>query len=535
MTLPASPATPPDLPPCAPGASPSERREPPPDILSRSDGWTRSLIERTGFGIFRCTSDGALVDANPALASMLGFPDTATLLSSGRMDELWTSRDDREHCLAELSSGARETSRDVQARRRDGSLVHLRLTVAAEYDSSGRLRFVEGIAENVTERERQEEVVRRGERMAALGRTLAGVAHEINNPLAAIAGFAQILLKREQGSDDRHALETILHEARRAARIVKDLLTIARREEGAERVRLDASAIVGYIVDTQRYAMETRGIRANVQLAGEPAWVLADRALLEQVVLNLVVNARQALESALERRREGDGWIPTLDVETRIAGDTIVLTVADNGPGIPARDLPRIWEPFWTTREEGEGAGLGLSVVHSIIVSHGGTIEATSAPGFMTRFTIKLPLASVAMPTGDAAGAVRADATPQASRPLDILVVDDEGVIRELLSRYLTRRGHAVVTAVNGEHALRLAEQGSFDVVISDLHMPGMDGRALIRRLRLLPSASRTRFILSTGDAMASPSRPGHDDTGDIDVVNKPYDVDALVDLVEGS
>jgi nitrogen-specific signal transduction histidine kinase len=395
---------------------------------------------------------------------------------------------------------------------------------------------VEGIAENITERERREEIVRRGERMASLGRTLAGVAHEINNPLAAISGFAQILLKRERSADDRHALDTILHEARRAARIVKDLLTIARREEGTERVRLDANAVVSYIVDTQRYAMETRGIRAAVHLAAEPAWVLADAAQLEQVVLNLVVNARQALESGLERRHEDDGWIPALRVSTRVDGQQVVLEVADTGPGIPVRDLPRIWEPFWTTREEGEGPGLGLSVVHSIVVSLGGTIDVASAPGAATRFTVTLPFAAAPEPAsaGDTPAAAGGRTPPPATRPLDILVVDDEEVIRELLSRFFARRGHAVLVAMNGEHALRLAEQGSFDVVISDLHMPGMDGRALIRRLRLLPSTARTRFILSTGDATASPTRPGDHDTADFHVVNKPYDVDALVDLVEG-
>ncbi|ODT03260.1 MAG: hypothetical protein ABS52_10275 [Gemmatimonadetes bacterium SCN 70-22] len=525
----------------------------PADTFQGSEAWTRALIDRAGFGVFRCTADGTLVDVNAALATMLGFSDPGALKASGLSDTLWSSREERERCLAELESGARETSHDVQARRRDGSVLHLRLSVTADRDGRGRVRFVEGIAENITERERREEVVRRGERMAALGRTLAGVAHEINNPLAAISGFAQILLKREQPAEDRHALETMLHEARRAARIVKDLLAIARRQEGTERVRVDASAVVSYIVDTQRYAMETRGIRASVQLATAPAWVLVDPAQLEQVVLNLVVNARQALESGLERRHEDDGWIPSLGVGTRVEDEQVLIEVADNGPGIPVRDLPRIWEPFWTTREEGEGSGLGLSVVHGIIGALGGTIDVSSAPGQATRFTVSLPYAgpapsSVPEPAASADAADLADLAdhaasadgeapqpqPQAPRPLDILVVDDESVIRELLSRFLARRGHAVLAAVNGEHALRLAEQGSFDVVISDLHMPGMDGRALIRRLRLLPSTARTRFFLSTGDAVASPGRPGDEDTADVEVVTKPYDVDALVDLVEG-
>jgi CheY-like chemotaxis protein/two-component sensor histidine kinase len=362
------------------------------------------------------------------------------------------------------------------------------------------------------------------------------VAHEINNPLAAITGFAQILLKRDQSPDDRHAHETILHEARRAAEIIKQLLTIARRQEGTERVRVDVNAIVRYLVDTQRYAMDTRGIAITLQLAGEAPRVLADPAQLEQVVLNLLVNARQALEVRLEGRAPDDPWHPSLTISTRVTDGRVTLTVTDNGPGIPAGDLPHIWDPFWTTREEGEGSGLGLSVVHSIVVAHGGTIEATSAEGSATSFMVALPLAAPAAPSLAMRTAARAtDAGTVAPRPLDILVVDDEAVIRELLSRYFTSRGHAVMAAMNGDQALRLAEQGSFDVVISDLRMPGMDGRSLIRRLRTMPTCAQTRFILSTGDATATPARPGEEDTGDMAVVAKPYDVDALVDLVEGA
>lgn len=199
-----------------------------------------------------------------------------------------------------------------------------------------------------------------------------------------------------------------------------------------------------------------------------------------------MANARQALEARLDQRTASDSWRPTLDVATHTVDGTVTLTVTDNGPGIPAHDLPRIWDPFWTTRDEGEGTGLGLSVVHSIVVAHGGTIEVTSVPAQRTRFTITLPIAPAVTPPDIRPGATRNTRRVVATRPLDILVVDDEAVIRELLSRYFTTRGHAVVAAVDGTNALRLAEQGSFDVVISDLRMPGMDGHELIRRLRQL-------------------------------------------------
>lgn len=512
-------------------------REPTPAAARRAlrlpDDATRALVERAAFGIFRSTPDGVLVDANPALASMLGFASSDDMLGRNLFDVLRKDTGERARCVEELTRGVPEVLCDLRGPRPNGTGVHVRLAVTAEFDGA-ELRFLQGVAENITERARREEIVRRGERMASLTRTLAGVAHEINNPLAAITGFAQILLKREQPDDDRHAHETILHEARRAARIIKDLLTIARRQEGNERVRVDVNSIVRYLVDTQRYAMDTRGIAIELQLAHDAPHVLANPAQLEQVILNLLVNARQALEARIEARHvaaSGEEWHPALLITTDRVQGRLVLTVTDNGPGIPARDLPHIWDPFWTTREEGEGSGLGLSVVHGIVGTHGGTIEVTSEPGVATTFTVALP--GVAPLAGAPAAAPRITRSDATVRPLDILVVDDELVIRELLSRYFTSRGHAVVVAESAEQALPLAEHGSFDAIITDLRMPGMDGRTLIRHLRQLPSCSNTRFVLSTGDAMAIPAFA---ESGEpvVDVVAKPYDVDALVSLVEG-
>jgi len=500
--------------------------------LRLTDESTQALVDRSAFGIFRCTRDGTLLDVNPAMATILGYPDAASAAGVNLFEELRPGSADRERCLAELARGSAEVHCDLRGRRRDGAAVHLRLAVTSEV-LHGEVRFFQGMVEDITERTRREEIVRRGERMASLARTLAGVAHEINNPLTAITGFAQILLKRDQSPDDRHAHETILHEARRAAEIIKQLLTIARRQEGSERVRVDVNAIVRYLVDTQRYAMDTRGITIALQLSDEAPRVLADPAQLEQVVLNLLVNARQALETRLAHRAPDDPWHPSLAITTHVAHGRVTLRVTDNGPGIPASDLPHIWDPFWTTREEGEGSGLGLSVVHSIVGAHGGTIEATSAEGSATSFIVALPVVAPTAPPAVPRPAAREPGSAAAFRPLDILIVDDEAVIRELLSRYLTMRGHAVMVAMNGEQALRLAEQGSFDVAISDLRMPGMDGRALIRRLRTMPTCATTRFILSTGDSTATPSRAGDDDTSDVAVVTKPYDVHALVDLVE--
>jgi CheY-like chemotaxis protein len=397
--------------------------------------------------------------------------------------------------------------------------------------------------------------------MASLGHTLAGVAHELNNPLAAIGGFAQLLLRSERPPDDRSALETISREAARAGKIVKDLLTFARRQEGHPRERVCVTELVRYIFETQRYAMETRGIRHSLELDPNLPVVLADPAQIEQVLLNLIVNARQSIESALDAagparaggaEDEAGGAAPCISVRAAFVNGEVVIEVADTGPGIVKSDLERIWDPFWTTKEEGEGTGLGLAVVHGIITAHGGTIDVESEIGHGARFVIRLPAAPegtdvqpIAGARADAELAADADVGSEAAgagvdggrrpaRPLDILVVDDEPAILNFLTRYFTSRGHAVVAAHDGAHALRIAEQGSFDVVVCDLRMPGLEGTDVIRRMRALPTCAGARYVVSTGNNTISSSLRRVEGLGVAAVVEKPYAIDELRRAVEG-
>ncbi|HEX6053644.1 MAG TPA: ATP-binding protein, partial [Gemmatimonadaceae bacterium] len=509
------------------------------EALRQSEERMTALIDRAAYGIFRSTPAGRFLDVNPALVSMLGFDSAPELMAIDIGRDLYADPDERDRILAAIDSGTHPEWFDATWRRKDGTPIVVRLSSRAARGADGDVMWYEAIAENVTERLRREAVVRRAERMASLGHTLAGVAHELNNPLAAISGFAQILLKTNLPKDDRSAIDTIHREAKRAAKIVKDLLTFARRQESLERHRVDVNDIVRYIADTQRYAMETHGVLCELALSDAPAVVAADAAQLEQVVLNLLVNARQALEAMATSVGAGRAGVvtartPMIVIRTSVRGDTVGLEISDNGPGIPARELPRIWDPFWTTKEEGEGTGLGLSVVHGIVTGHGGSIDVETRVGAGTTFAISLPA------FGSADGALAtvetdsvAPASQRADRPLDILVVDDEQVIVGLLVRYFSSRGHAVVPAYEGGQALRLAERSSFDVVICDLRMPGMDGAEVIRRLQALPTCASARFVLSTGDTATPAVRERIDGLTLSAVVDKPYEVEALRRIVE--
>jgi PAS domain S-box-containing protein len=503
--------------------------------LRLSEERLRTLVNHAAYGIYRCGLDSRFIEANPALLQMLGHESLQDLEQLDVLDAVFVEPDERTRWREDMALGRLRDWYDFTWRRRDGTTLRVRVSPRLVRDDQGRVLYCDAIAENVTERLRREEMIRRGERMAALGRTLAGVAHEINNPLAAIAGFAQLLLKGPLAAEESHALETMLHEAQRAARIVKDLLAVARRQESHEPQAVDVNAVASYIVDTQRYALDTHGIRCLTEFASDTAIVRGDPAQLEQVMLNLVVNARQALEQMIERReRPLPAHVePTICVRTAVHEDVVSIEVADNGPGIAAADLPRIFDPFFTTKEEGEGSGLGLAVVHGIVTQHGGGIDVTSALGAGSTFTVSLPRDNSSALPFIAPGTRAVPAAEPEPSALDILVVDDESAIRALLERAFTSRGHAVMQAADGQQALALAAQMPFDVVICDLRMPGLSGAEVVTRMRHLPTCARARFILSTGDSAGSEALADDKDLGVVAVVNKPYDLDGLRRLVE--
>jgi two-component system NtrC family sensor kinase len=370
-------------------------------------------------------------------------------------------------------------------------------------------------SELTRERERRE----RAERLAAVGALAAGVAHEVNNPLAAIKSFAQLLARDATRRDQREALELIINESTRVATIVDNLLSYARQQGAGGMEAVNISAVAERVLHTQRYALETAGIAVRRDFDKSVSPVMGEVGALLQVVLNLVVNAEQALASSGGDRR--------LIVRTRESTEGVILSVIDNGPGISRDLLPKIFERFHTTKSG--GTGLGLAISAAIIRDHSGQIWAESDAGRGAAFYVRLPRAKdpLVKPVAPPASTPPTDKGPR--RQLRVLVADDEIGLRRALSLFLERRGHVVIQAADAQEAYALAKTQPFDVALVDARMPG-DGLVLLEKLEAIPGL-QGRTALMTGDLGRARTHQGIA-TGR-PYLSKPFDMDEMVQLLE--
>lgn len=492
--------------------------------LNESEEHYRRLFELAPYGIYALDADGCFTELNEAAEEILQRPaaEVFRLHFSEVVDpaDLATA----EQAFRSVVAGdADDLVIELHIVRPTGERRLLTLTVTS-LRADGRSGLY-GIARDVTDERVRMRHLRRIERLASIGTLVSGVAHELNNPLTSIKSFSQLMLYDEHGPELREALEIIHREADRAARVVADLRTLARGSQDVPRSdTVDLNEIARHVVRLRAYALSTHAVELREDLAEALPPVRGARSELEQVVINLVVNAEQAMTS---------GWDGTrrLILRTRASDTGVVLSVVDSGPGIAAEHLARIFDPFWTTKPPGEGTGLGLSLVHSIVTEHGGSIHVESEPGRGAAFTLMLPPAGAAGPVAQRRG----DEPARPARALRALVVDDEEPVRRILSLALERRGHHVTLAADGAAALeRLGEVGErgFDVILSDLRMPGMGGEALLHEIRRLHPAMEPRLIFVTGDA-ASPDAARVVAGTCARLLVKPFDIGELIRVVE--
>jgi len=450
-------------------------------LLSAGKREWEQMVDAIGAAVCIVDSRGSVHRANRTFASLTGTQVTALagqswqlLLPPSWWDSISRLLDDPAHAHpCEL---------------RDERRLFVASAIAIGGDA-GEPRASVLILEDHTERRRLQEQLIQSEKMSAVGQLISGVAHELNNPLASILGFADFLIESgEVPAALGEPLRVVQQEAQRAAAIVKNLLTFARKQD-QQRRPVAVGDVLAHTVALLRNQLIQLKVQPVIEVADGLGEVLASPNQLQQVFVNLINNAAQAIAST--------GRPGTVTVRARPWLDGVAIDVSDTGPGVPAEVAERIFEPFFTTKAEGEGTGLGLSICQGIVKEHGGRLSLHASGPSGATFTVELPAAPAREATHEG---TQPGATPLRAR---VLVVDDEPHVRHYMRATLEAWGHSVATAADGEEGLRQALDGKYDVIFTDVRMPGMGGREFFESLSERAPEAAARVVFATGDTVA--------------------------------
>jgi two-component system cell cycle sensor histidine kinase/response regulator CckA len=469
------------------------------------------LFEAAHEGVYIGTLDSVrsrTIIANPQLKSIFGFAPRAAAGDVRPFDpERFVDREARRSLIERLRSEGSIVDYPMRLRRLDETLVWVEVNAIAQPARSPGTIRIEALVRDVTSRRKLDDETRgltaqllQAEKMAALGQTVSGVAHELNNPLATILSWSERLSQNSNTDPStRRGLEVILREAERAARIVRALLTSARKRQST-RAMVDVNAIVRETLALRSRALQEATITLVETLDDELPPIFADGYQLQQVLLNLAINAEQAMLAA-----HGRG---VLEVRTAFdsSADTVTIDVKDDGPGIPEAVQSRMFEPFFTTKGVGAGTGLGLTVAYAIVQDHGGRIHLDSRPGSGTAWHVELPRSGAPSIPATAAATTTAAPTRRPGPTASILLVEDERSLAAAVMDMLKDAGYTVTYAADGRDALTHVERTRFDLVICDLKMPHLDGKELFRVLSAKEPRLAKRIIFVTGDVAGDDS-----------------------------
>jgi two-component system NtrC family sensor kinase len=499
------------------------------DELQTTQALKGAIVDHALAALVSTDAEGHVVEFNPAAEAMFGRRRAEVLgRPVGEVIIPHRHREAHDAGMARMAHGgpARIMGKRVEmpALRADGSEFPVEM-VLWRTEVSGRAYYTASMVD-LTERqkaareiERQREALRQSEKLTAMGSLLAGVAHELNNPLAIVLGRAALLEEKAAGQP---ALEgdarRIREAAERCGRIVRTFLNMARARPG-ERSAVQLNDLARAAADILGYNLRSHGIQVSLALDPALPTVLADGDQIGQIVLNLLVNAQQALATVPQAQRVisvSTGVEPRRS-ESPTREVRIWLRVADQGPGVAEENRERLFEPYFTTKPEGQGTGLGLAVSRSIARDHGGDL-VLERPEQGASFRLSLPLSG------------QASAAPSEPVPLEqtapaqarVLVVDDEIEIADLLRDLLETAGYDVMTAESGAVALALLDEAHFDAVVSDLHMPDVDGAALWREIKARHPALARRMLFVTGDTLSPSVRQFLEDAR-CDSLAKPF------------
>ena len=479
------------------------------------------------FGALGANSTSTLA-ANPRLKEIFGYPsDAAENVVQPFEPARFVDPQARQDFIELLDRDGGVADHLIRVRRVDGSPIWIEVSATASHrplhanQTQLAMLHIEALIRDVSDRKKREDQNRDGryqmlqaEKMAALGQTISGVAHELNNPLATILSWAERLSERNVDDKTRQGLEVILGESERAARIVRNLLTFARKRQ-TTRAMVDLNQVVRETLSLRAYEQKVSNIQVVEALATGLPDVFADGHQIKQVLLNLMINAEQACIGA-----NGKGTIVLRTSHDTDRG-SLVLEVSDDGPGIPDERVNKVFDPFFTTKEVGQGTGLGLTVAYAIVQEHGGRIWVESgAKGKRTQstqagatFFIELPVSGQHL-NAPAARTAQQPISLEAFKGLRVLVVEDEPALAVAVSEALVDAGFTVDRAADGEEGLTRLTEARYDLIVCDLKMPRIDGMQFYRAMAAATPALARRVIFVTGDVAGTDAERFLEETG---------------------
>lgn len=484
--------------------------------LRATETFLHVIMDSVPDAIFIKDLEGRYLMANPAALRVLSPGDPVRGKVIGKTDvELLSRKTAEEFTRTDkllFESGKPVTRREEEVTP-DGTRTWEAVKVPY-LDERGKMRGLIGVSRDITEQLISEGQARQAEKLRSIAQLVAGMAHELNNPLTGVLGYAALALQKAADPATRENLEVVCAQARRAAKIVESLLLFARpKSQAYAAVAMDE--VVETALKAEESALSAAGIAVEREVAGSVNPVKGDRQQIEQVLTHLIRNAREAMGEPRGRGRlrvaiRPCGGHPQREADSvrGQAGEFVELEVTDSGPGIPVEHREWIFTPFFTTRPVGQGTGLGLAVVHGIIREHDGTVEFREAPGGGASFLIHLPAAPLSpLPAEGASPCAPTKMSPAPAStvsPLLVYVVEDEAMIRRFLTVLLKNEGHAVAAFSRGEEVLESLKKAAPrpDLVFLDVRMPGMEGTEVFSRLAAFSPHLAKRVVFCTGDVM---------------------------------
>jgi two-component system, cell cycle sensor histidine kinase and response regulator CckA len=473
------------------------------EALRGSEERFRRLFEESRDAICIGTLDGRLLDINPAGVKLFGYDSKAEMLEVDIAQQLYWNPEDRKRTEAEFLAQGYVEDMELELRTKTGRKIRVIESATAFFDDQGEIAGFRGLLRDVTEHRKLEDQLRQSQKMEAVGRLAGGVAHDFNNLLTAINGYSELALARMTPEDPlRSSVEEIRKAGKRATDLTRRLLTLSRHQVVAPR-KLNLNRIV---VDMEQLLERVIGedIQLRTVLDPELPPLYADQGQIEQVVLNLAVNARDAMpeggaleiETKLVHLPSSDSTLP----KTPTTGDFILLKVRDTGLGMEKHVRDHLFEPFFTTKGQGHNAGLGLAIVYGIVKHAGGYVDVESTIGQGATFFVLFP-------TAPPRRMVLTESASGAGEPLPrgretILLVEDETSVRTLVRQILEQQGYAVLAARNAKSAVALCDESDAapDLLLTDVVMPGRSGLALAEELQARFKTLKILFMSGYSD-----------------------------------